>query len=119
MAKVGKHQISVKRGPLKALGESNFARDTEDYEVDSNEPARCGYIEEPYVHAGPATDNGMIRNTGPSRGSLGNDGTSRNSYYIQPEIVNADDNEPGDEGTGIPKKVGRGSIERGQGGVGE
>jgi hypothetical protein len=115
MAKMGAEQKDRRTGPLEALKESNFARETDEIEPDDGEAARCGYIAVPYVTAGPALDNTMIKNTVASRGSLGNDGTSRDSYTIQPNLVDADDAEEGMEGTGIPAEKGRKSIDVGEG----
>ena len=111
----GKHQRDKRTGPLEALNESNFARESNAFEVDGGEPARVGYILEAYPSAGPALDSTLVRNTVASRGSLGNDGTSRDSYHIQPNLVDSDDPEEGDEGTGIPHEKGRASVESGEG----
>jgi len=113
--KGGAEQKDRRTGPLEAFKDSNFARETDEIEPDDGEAARCGYIAYPYVNAGPALDNTMIKNTVASRGSLGNDGTSRDSYTIQPNIVDSDDPEENNEGTGVPASKDRGEAPIGEG----
>ena len=96
----GKLQKAMKPKPLAAFEDSNYARTDADHEPQKGDAGKLGYLHEPYVEAGPAIANSDIRNLHPSFGSLGNDGTSRGSYKIQPEIVDADDPEPGESHTG-------------------
>lgn len=97
---MGREQTAKKKGPLEAFGDSNFARDTSEVYPANDSAAICGYTKMDYPSAGPASDSTEISHTKASIGSLGNDGTSRNSYKIQPDIVNADNPEPGKTGTG-------------------
>lgn len=99
----GPNQKSSSKKPLDALDGSNYARGGAGMEVDAADPAKCGYTTMPYPVAGPAQTNDAIRNTRSSVGSLGNDGTSRNSYRIQPDIVDAENPESGSSGTGNGK----------------
>src|SRR5262245_34956378 len=96
----GREQTAKKKGPLEAFGDSNFARDTSEVYPANDSPAECGYIKRDYPSAGPASDSTEIASTKDSIGSLGNDGTSRNSYKIQPDIISAENPEPGKTGTG-------------------
>jgi hypothetical protein len=87
----GKEQKSSEKGPLEAIDSANFARDTSDFMPAKDDPAKCGYLLQDYPSAGPAYNNTKINMTRDSIGSLGNDGTSRNSYPYQPDIVSAED----------------------------
>lgn len=99
----GKLQKEELYKPLEAFDDANYARTDAVHAPPEGEVGRLGYLMEPYVDAGPAIGGTFIRNTKPSFGSLGNDGTSRTSYEIQPQLVDADDPEAGGhqgEGTG-------------------
>lgn len=86
--------------PLKAIDSSNYAKPGADHGVPDGDVGKLGYVTEAYPTAGPALSNLDVRDSVSSYGSLGNDGTSRGAYEIQPDIVDADNPEPGLTGTG-------------------
>jgi hypothetical protein len=93
-------QKTKSTGPLEAIKGSNALSGAGDMEVSDGDPAVVGYTKPGYPTAGPATATTQIKGVRSSVGSLGNDGTSRGSYNIQPDIVDAENPEPGDTGTG-------------------
>jgi len=76
-------------GPLEALSESNAAKRGGSHEVDDGDVGKKGYTNMAYPSAGPATSNEQIAGVKDSVSAMGNDGTSRKSYKIQAETVNA------------------------------
>jgi hypothetical protein len=84
---------------LQAHSDSGFARPTSDKSpVDEGDLAKAGYTHiETKSAATPAQNNRQIKQTKDSIGSLGNDGTSRGTYELQPDETSANDGPQGKE----------------------
>ena len=93
-------KLASQKGPLGAFDDSNAARSSDSHDAGTGDAAKDGYTKMAYPSAGPATSNSQIKTIRGSIGALGNDGTSRGSYHIQPDIVDAENPEPGSAGTG-------------------
>jgi hypothetical protein len=73
---------------LTAHSDSNAAKPA-GHADETGGPGELGYTREPYPTEGPAETNHDIGQLTKSEASLGNDGTSRNSYKIQSDEPNA------------------------------
>lgn len=73
---------------LTAHSDSNAARPASHADEDGG-PGKLGYTAEAYPTEGPAEKNSDIGHIEKSQATLGNDGTSRNSYKIQKDEPNA------------------------------
>jgi hypothetical protein len=93
-------KLASQKGPLGAFDDSNAAKSSSSHDAGTGDAAKDGYTKQAYPSAGPATSNSQIKTIRGSIGSLGNDGTSRGSYKIQPDLVDAENPEPGQAGTG-------------------
>jgi hypothetical protein len=73
---------------LTAHGDSNAARPASHSDEDGSDADR-GYVRHAYPSEGPAEKNSDIGHIEKSQASLGNEGTSRESYKIQADEPNA------------------------------